>query len=176
MPSTTENMPPLHCSCTEPAQGFSFDEEIWARTVKDYLRPPKKEPQTQQEAATGDESTADENADQNHPLPNFIDLITNRRHREPGWLHRLRHGRDSQEYALSVRLANVQQMQLRLLQGRLTWLALSAGFDQDYGVSEGVLTQLGPTLRDYGGFASYLKTPTSICREVQTREEQWGNT
>lgn len=48
-------------------------------------------------------------------------------------------------------------MQLRLLQGRLTWLALSAGFDKDYGVGEGVLDQLGPTLQNYGEFLSYFK-------------------
>ncbi|KAG6356827.1 hypothetical protein INS49_014701 [Diaporthe citri] len=144
-------MPPLHCSCAEPGPGFPFDKEIWNRTVKDYyLRAPQKEPQEQQEAATGDESRADENADQNHPIPSFIDLVTNRRPIEPRWLHRLRHGRDSLEYALCVNLADVQRMQLRLLQGRLTWLALSAGFDKDYGDSAGVITQLGPTLRDYG--------------------------
>lgn len=175
MLSTDQNMSPLYCSCAGPAPGFSFDEEIWARTVKDYfLRPPKKEPQKQQEAATGDESTADENADENHPIPNFINLVTDRRLFEPGWLHRLRHGRDSLEYALRINLADVQQMQLRLLQGRLTWLALSAGFDKDYGVSEGVLTQLGPTLRDYGGFPSNLKIP--ICSEVQAGGGRCGNT
>lgn len=160
MPPTDQNMSPLHCSCAEPAQDFPFDEEIWNRTVKDYyLHPLKKESQKQHEAAAGDESRADENADQNHPIPSFIDLVTSRRPIEPGWLHRLRHGRDSLEYSLYVNLADVQRMQLRLLQGRLTWLALSAGFDKDDGVGEGVLTQLGPTLRDYGEFLSYFRAP-----------------
>lgn len=79
-----------------------------------------------------------------------------------GWLDRKLHGKGSleadTEYALCLNLADVQQMQLRLLQGRLTWLALSAGFDQDHGVSEGVLTQLGPTLRDYGGVFTFHST------------------
>lgn len=174
MPSTDQSMPPMQCSCPKPAQGFPFDEEIWSRTVKDYyLQHPKKESPKQDEAAAGDESRADENVDQNQAIPKFVGLVTNRLSIEPAWLHRLRHGRDSvetdTEYALCVNLADVQRMQLRLLQGRLTWLALSAGFDKDYGVSEGVLTQLGPTLRDYGGFLSHFKAPWQGKSELSAR-------
>lgn len=164
MPPTDRDVPPSQCSCIGLAQDFRFDEEIWSRTVKDYfLQPPQKRPLKLDEGAAGDESRVDENVDQNQPIPAFIDLVTNRRPIEPLWLHRLRHGRDpleaDTEYALCVNLADVQRMQLRLLQGRITWLALSAGFDKDYGVSEGILTQLGPTLRDYGMFLSFFKAP-----------------
>lgn len=123
--------------------------------MKDYyLQPPRKQPLAQNETAAEDELMIGENVDQNQPIPIFIDLVTNRRPIESGWFHRLRHGRDSLETGLCVNLADVQRMQIRLLQGRLTWLALSAGFDKDYGVSEGVLAQLGPTIRDYGGLLS----------------------
>lgn len=107
----------------------------------------------------------DENAERNRPnntIPAFIGLVTNRCPAVAGWLDRKLHGKGSleadTEYALCLNLTDVQQMQLRLLQGRLTWLALSAGFDQDHGVSEGVLTQLGPTLRDYGGVFTFHST------------------
>lgn len=178
MSASDQSKPLLQSSCssyTESTQGFPFDEEIWSRTVKDYyLRPPKKAPPKQGETAAGDELRADENVDQKHHIPSFIDLVTNRRPIEPAWLHRLRHSRDSlernTEYALCVNLADVQRMQLRLLQGRLTWLALSAGFDKDYGVSEGALTHLGPALRDYGGFLSHIKHPTEITTSCGLRE------
>lgn len=158
-------MPPLQCSCAEPIQGFTLDEDIWKRTVKDYvLQPPRKQPPKQNEGRE-----VEENADQDHPFPTFMDLVTNRRPIEPRWLHRLRHGRASveNEYTLCVNLADVQRMQLRLLQGRLTWLAMSAGFDEDHGVSAGVLTHLGPTLRDYGGFLSHSKAPFTERSKLQ---------
>lgn len=94
----------------------------------------------------------DENS--NQPIPGFVNLVTNRRPMVPRWLYRLQRGRkaleDDENYEFCVNLADVQRMHLRLLQGRLTWLALSAGFDEDRGANEEVLTELGPTLRDYG--------------------------
>lgn len=165
-------MPPLQCSCAELIQRLPFDEAIWQRTVEDYvLKPPKKRPLKQGEVSAIEETRVGENADQNDPFPTFMDLVTNRRPIEPGWLHRLRHGRASvetgTEYSLCVNLADVQRMQLRLLQGRLTWLAMSAGFDEDHGVREGVLTHLGPTLRDYGGFLSHSKAPVMERSKLQ---------
>lgn len=98
------------------------------------------------------------NANSNQPIPGFVNLVTNRRPMVPYWLYRLLPSRkdleDDKNYEFSVNLADVQRMHLRLLQGRLTWLALSAGFDKDRGANEEVLSELGPTLRDYGKLAT----------------------
>lgn len=75
----------------------------------------------------------------------------------PRWIYRLFFSGDANnKYGFSINLADVQRMHLRLLQSRLTWLALSATFDGDHDVGLGrlgvqsVLNELGPALRDYG--------------------------
>lgn len=137
-------MPPYQCSCRGPAQLLPWDKDIWRETVKYCTHNP---PEKVTKAAGYD-------AQSNQPIPGFVNLVTNRRPMVPCWLYRLQRGRKALEhdknYAFCINLADVQRMHLRLLQGRLTWLALSAGFDQDRGANEGVLTELGPTIRDYG--------------------------
>lgn len=137
-------MPSFQCSCRGPAQLLPFDEEIWRETVEECThRPPEKV-----------RNAAGYDANSNQPIPGFVNLVTNRRPMVPYWLYRLLRGRkalaDDKNYEFCINLADVQRMHLRLLQGRLTWLALSAGFDEDRDDSQKVLIELGPTLRDYG--------------------------
>lgn len=158
------------CSCRRSAQSSSADEKIWRQTISDcYFHPPlRATPATTRViniATAGDDASSLESLDPEESIPGFIELVTNRSPAEPRWLHRLRRGRkaveDDQSYAFCLNLADVQRMHLRLLQGRLAWLALSAGFDDDHGASQGVLSELGPTLRDYGGFVLASKSPYS---------------
>ncbi|KAG6353505.1 hypothetical protein INS49_005466 [Diaporthe citri] len=136
-------MPPFQCSCRGPPQLLPFDKDIWRETVEEctHHRPEK--------ATKAD----DYNANSNQSIPGFISLVTNRRPMVPYWLYRLLPGRktlkDDENYEFCINIADVQRMHLRLLQSRLTWLTLSAGFDEDRGANQEVLTELGPTLRDY---------------------------
>lgn len=152
---------PLPCSCRRPVQQLPFDEEIWRQTVKECTyHPPERITRT-----------AEYDAMSNQSIPGFVNLVTKRHRMVPSWLYRLRHGRkalDDENYEFCVNLADVQRMYLRLLQGRLTWLALSAGFDEDYGASQGVLTELGPTLRDYGKSA----TPGALNKKEEKERKK----
>jgi ribosomal protein L39E len=148
------------CSCTGPAPSLPFDKELWTKVVEECMCRPSK----RVKKAPGYDAKS------NQPIPGFVSLVTNRRSIEPRWLYRWRRGpkalEDDQNYAFSVNLADLQRMHLRLLQGRLTWLALSAGFDKGHGVEQGVLTKLGPTIRDYG---------TSIRRKPDERSRIQSN-
>lgn len=158
---------PCQCSCSSKGSAqllsFPFDKDVWNQTVKDYHHGPDTSGNPSNNnadvnAAAGDDVSSIESAVHDESCPVFIELVTKRRPIVPRWLYRLCHGgkalEDDDNYAFSVNLADMQRMHLRLMQGRLTWLALSAGFDADRGASQGVLTELGPTLRDYGGFES----------------------
>ncbi|KAJ4393019.1 hypothetical protein N0V93_002225 [Gnomoniopsis smithogilvyi] len=122
-------MSPCHCSHARPTELSDFDLELWERTVKDCRYP------------------------DNESMPGFMNLVTNRHRFVPRWLETLVYGEgvldDTKNYGFSLNLADVHRMYLRILQGRLIRLALSAGFDPDFGVGEGVLTELGPAMRDY---------------------------
>lgn len=147
-------LPTIQCSCRGADNLFKFDQDIWSQTVKDCLFQPPQVRSAEVNAAACDDTSSEESIEIEQAVPGFIDLVTNRRPSEPRWFHRFRSGKreaeDDDNYAFCLNLADVQRMHLRLLQGRLTWLALSAGFDADHGASQGVLTELGPTLRDYG--------------------------
>ncbi|PSR98977.1 hypothetical protein BD289DRAFT_361612, partial [Coniella lustricola] len=54
-----------------------------------------------------------------------------------------------EEYGFSVNIADIQRMHLRILQGRVNWLALSAGFGENYGIDDGVPHELGSALHEY---------------------------
>jgi hypothetical protein len=152
-----------------------LEKEIWRRIVDEYSIDPKdlgyapeNDTQATQARRLEDDLSSFCSVRGFDPLPGFINLVTSRRWIEPRCLYRLRYKLMDKEpkYGFCVNLADVQRMYLRLLQGRLTWLALSAGFDADNGVSQGVLTELGPMLREYGGF---LCSRRGQSRRIQCR-------
>lgn len=132
----TDPPPPTQCTCKSPARSLPCDKEIWKETVKDSFQEPP------------------DGADPayNQSVPSFLDLVTKRHSLMPRWIYRLFRGDADDSYGFGINIADVSRMHLRLLQGRLTWLAMSATFDEDHAVDAGVLTELGPALRDYGRF------------------------
>lgn len=103
----------------------------------------------------------------NKPVPSFLGLVTKRHPLVPRWIYRLFRGDADDSYGFSVNFADVQRMHMRLLQGRLSQLALSAAFDDDHGIGAGVLTELGPTLRDYGKVFSSAAKPARSTDHLQ---------
>lgn len=180
--NSQERLPPRSCSCRERPSTIPIDETIWKHAIENYSNPNGHVPIPARNATAADKhnvpsNTADATAagrDDNNPrsighgeekadidshvggTPGFITLVNNGHWLEPRWLHRLRHGRKGHDetckYGFWLDLADIQRMNMRLLQARVTCLAFSAEFDNDHGVSKGVLSELGPALQDYGAF------------------------
>lgn len=134
MNPNADPLAPTQCTCKTPTRSLPCDKDIWEETVKYCLKNPPE-----------DASPA-----HNKPVPGFLRLVTKRHSLVPRWIYRLFRGDADNEYGFSINLADVQRMHLRLLQGRLTWLTLEAVFNKDHSVDAGVLTELGPALKDYG--------------------------
>lgn len=167
-------VPSTQCCCqTQKRPALTgIEEDIWTDTVRGYRDlMPRVQPSVTANANVGGGDT-----DPSVPFcPAFVNLVSRRRPNEPKWLYRLRqedsatNGEDSTaddedsiaddedsaaeddaNYGFSVNIADIQRMYMRMLQGRINWLALSAGFDEDCGIGENVPKELGPALREYG--------------------------
>ncbi|KAJ0108160.1 hypothetical protein J7T55_000125 [Diaporthe amygdali] len=186
------------CCCRERPTITAIDEALWEQTVESYRirrdhtsNPPRNasvgaQQNIRNNTAEPTNTVRDNDRECNGGIdnrregtPGFINLVINRGWNGPRWLHRLRKGRKSYdegcEYGFCLNLADVQRMHMRLLQARVTWLALSAGFDNDHGISKGVLSDLGPALHDYvqavhdheymGRFAGQRHDPFRVSSE-----------